>query len=475
VFGTQVRRICLACCVLAWIAIVPLGAATLSRPYTVENYDVSVRVDLANQRLYGEVSIRLHGLADTPISALELDAGGLEVGSVTEGQASQPFERDRSKLVVVLTNPLRPDEPRTVTVRYQAGPAPGLKFFPDQIYTAGDGEWMPCNDRPGERATLHMTITVPIDPKVDIKTAASGQMTATRTAEGQSITEWRLDSPAEPSWFGFALGSFTENTSDAEGVKLRVLGAGTETGADKQILEPTAAAMHYLAERTGKHYPAMTYTQVFAHGDAVRSMAGLTLLPESYAQGLAKPENLRLLASELAHQWYGVAIAVQDWSDLWLSDGVSAFLADGFLGQRLGKESYEREIQRSRQIFNQRHAEGKDRQLSGAEWTMRQEADGEIPEHKGAWFLYLANQLVGDNVFWNGLRLYTSDQWGHTASSEDLQKAFDAVNTGNRSAAKNGDGASGRKNKKSSAKNAGTPLDNLFDLWVYGIPNTTSR
>jgi aminopeptidase N len=451
-------------------------AATLARPYTVENYDVSVRADLANQRLYGEVNIRLHGLADTPISALELDAGGLEVGSVTEGQAPQPFERDRGKLVVVLTNPLRPDEPRTITVRYQAGPAPGLKFFPDQIYTAGDGEWMPCNDRPDERATLHITISVPIDPKVDIKTAASGQLTATRAAEGQSITEWRLDSPAEPSWFGFALGGFTENTSDTEAVKLRVLGAGTQTGADKQILEPTAAAMHYLAERTGKHYPGMTYTQVFAHGDAVRSMAGLTLLPESYAQGLAKqPEDLRLLASEMAHQWYGVGIAVKDWSDLWLSEGISAFLADAYLGQRFGKERYQREVQRSRQIFNQLHAEGKDRQLSGAEWTTRQEADGEIPENKGAWFLYLVTQLVGDNALWNGLRLYTSDQWGHMASSEDLQKAFDAENTGNRSAAKKGDGASGRKSKKSNAKNTGTPLDNLFDMWVYGISNTTSR
>jgi aminopeptidase N len=289
VFGTQVRRIC-----LAWCAIVPLGAAPLTRPYTVENYDVSVGADLVNQRLDGEVNIRLHGLAETPISALELDAGGLEVSSVTEGQASQPFERDHSMLVVVLMNPLRPDEQRTITVRYQAGHAPGLKFFPDQIYTSGVGEWMPCNDRPGERATIHLTITTPMDPKVDIKAAASGQLTAARTAEGQSITEWQLDSPAEPSWFGFVVGSFTENTSEAEGVKLRVMGAGT------QLLEPTAAAMRYLAERTGKQYPGVTYTQVFTHGDAVRSMARLTLLPESYVQGLAKqPEDLRLLASEM--------------------------------------------------------------------------------------------------------------------------------------------------------------------------------
>jgi aminopeptidase N len=443
-------------------------AAPLPRPYTAENYDVSIQPDLAKQRLFGEVGIRFHSLAGTAISALEFDAGSLEITSVLEGKDPQPFERDHSLLIVVLTNPIRPDESRTITVRYQAGPAPGLKFFPDQIYTSVTSDWMPCNDRPGERATLHLTIAAPPDTKV----AGSGQLTANRAGDGQNITEWQLDSPAEPSGFGFALGGFSEKTSDAasdaESVKLRVL------GADTQILEPTAAAIRYLAERTGKRYPGQAYTQVFIHGDVARSMAGgLTLLPESYAQGLGKqPDDLRLLTDELAHQWYGAGIAVKDWSDLWLSEGVSAFLADAYLDQRFGKERYEREIQHSRQIFNRLHAEGRDRPLSDTEWTTRQEADGEGPEHKGAWFLYLVNQLVGDSAFWDGLRLYTSDQWGRAAASEDLQKAFDAVNTG---AGKKGGAPARKGSRKNSANSTGTPVDNLFDMWVYGIPNTTSR
>ena len=431
----------------------PGGAAPVARPYTVENYDVSVQADLSNQNLYGEVKIRLHGLADNPISALEFEAGGLQIASVLEGQYSQSFERNHGVLFVVLTNPLREDEPRTITIRYETGPAPGLKFFPDQIYTSVTSDWMPCNDRPGERATLHLTIAAPPDMKV----AGSGQLTATRTSEGKSVTEWQLDSPAEPSWFGFALGAFTETASDAEGVKLRVLGAG------KEVLDPTAAAIHYLAERTGKHYPGSTYTQVFIHGDVSRAMAaGLTLLPESYAQGLVKkPGDLWLLTDELAHQWWRIGIATKDWSDLWLSKGVTAFLADAVLGQRVGKEAYEQEIQRSRQMYDQLRKEGKDRPLSNSDWTTRDEADGEIPEHKGAGFLYLANQLMGDSAFWNGLRLYTSDQWGKAAGSEDLQKAFGAVDT-----TKNG--ASGRGKSGKNAKNTAKPLDTLFEMWVYG-------
>jgi aminopeptidase N len=443
---------------LAWSGMIPLAAAALPRPYTAENYDVSIQPDLVKQRLNGEVRIRFHSQGDTPISALELDAGGLQVASVIEAQSPQWFERKGGMLIVVLTNPLRPDEHRTITVRYQAGPAPGLKFFPDQIYTTVTSDWMPCNDRPGERATLHLAIAAPQDTKV----AGSGQLIATRPSERQSITEWQLDSATAPSWFGFALGAFAENTSEAEGVKLRVLGAGT------QVFEPTAAAIRYLGERSGKRYPGQTYTQVFTHGDAIHSMAaGLTLLPESYAQALGKPDALWSLTSELAHQWYGVGIASKDWSDLWLSEGVSAFLADAFLGQRLGLESYERAIEHSRQIYNQFRAQGKDRWLSYTEWTTRQEADGEIPTYKGAYFLYLVHELVGDSAFWEKLRSYTNMQWGQAATSEDFQKAFAGLGRDNPGTGKKGGGAT----RKSSASS----LDNLFDLWVYGIPSGNAK
>jgi hypothetical protein len=211
---------------------------------------------------------------------------------------------------------------------------------------------------------------------------------------------------------------------------------------------------------------------VFAHGDVTRAMAGLALLPESYARGLTKqPDNFFPIAYELAQQWYGVGVATKDWSDLWLSEGISAYLADAFLGQKFGKETYEREIQKSRQIYNQLRAESKDRSLSDTDWTTRKEADGEIPEHKGAWFLYLVNEMIGETAFWNGLRLYTSDQWGQAAASEDLQKAFDAVNTGSHVADKRSGG--GGKGSKASEKNAPKTVDSLFDLWVFGVPNTT--
>ncbi len=442
---------------LVWTGILPLMAAPEPRPYTVENYDVSIHPDLVKQRLDGEVSIRFHSRVDSPISALELDAGGLEITSVAEGQTRQYYERKGSTLVVVLTNPLRPDEHRTLTVRYQAGASPGLKFFNDQAYGVVTSDWMPSSGRPDERATLHLEIHAPQNAKV----AASGHLMDTRASEGQAITEWQLDSATAPAGFGFVLGTFSESTSEAEGVKLRALGASSE------IFEPTIAAIKYFAQQTGKPYPEERYTQVFVHGDAVRAMAGgLSILPESKGKGSGKDaDSLWYLASELAQQWYGIRIGLKDWRDVWLSEGLSAFLADEFVGQRLGMAAFDKQIAHSRETYNQLRAQDKDRPLSYADWTTREDAGGEIPLHKGVWFLYLLHDLVGDSGFWTGLKFYTNAEWGQAAASEDLQNAFRTVG---------GPGRAISKKRPKTPKGAiperpETAVDKLFDTWVYGV------
>ena len=78
----------------------------------------------------------------------------------------------------------------------------------------------------------------------------------------------------------------------------------------------------------------------------------------------------------------------------------------------------------------------------------------------------LVHELAGDSAFWEELRLYTSQHWGQAAGSEDFQKAFAVISGGNPGAGKKG-AAAGKNNAKA--------LDNLFDLWVYGIPNGTVK
>ena len=457
-----ISRVLLVGACLLGSGVLPLAAVPLARPYTVESYDVTIRPNLATQRLDGQIAIRIHSRVDMAITALELDAGTLQIASVEEGPDRQWFERKGSSLFVVLTKPLYPDEHRTLTLRYQAGPSPGLKFFSDQVYGSVTTDWMPCNDRPEERATLHLTIAAPQKTIA----AASGQLTGSRAENEESITEWQLNSAVEPSWFGFAVGNFAENTSEADGVKLRVL------GGNRDILDPTAAAMRFLTERAGKGYPGANYTQVFVHGGTTHAAAGLALLPEFNPAASPNKQDLpRLITDELAQQWYGIGIAPKDWSDLWLSEGLSAFLADEFLAQRFGKESYQKQIEQSLENYKLLRAEGKDHPLSNSDWTSRQDLDQKTAVQKGVCFLYALNELVGDSAFSNAMRLYTDGHWGQMAASEDFQNAFRAVYSGDQNKPRKKQ----LRPRKGNTDPPETSLDKLFDSWVYGVPSGHSR
>jgi aminopeptidase N len=408
--------------ILGLALIGPLAAAPLPRPYTVEHYDVHLTPDFAGKRLAGEVTITLTSRIDR-LDAVELDAGDMEIVSVKEGPAARYFERKEKSLIVVLASTAYKNEHRTLTIRYTAGPAKGLVFFPDQIYTSSvTSDWMPCDDRVEDRATLRLTVDVP--PQFQV--AASGH---------RDGVDWAIDTPTSTFLFAFAAGEFAENSKKVGGVTLRVLGKA-------DVFDATAAAIRFFEERSGKPYPGDTYTQVFVHGTGELDAVGMTLLPESYAANLAQhADDLGLLADELAHQWYGIAIPAKDWSDTWLSEGVSAFMADGFLEQHYGKARYEREISNSKRIYDTVRTQGRDRPLFLPDWQTPEQAGGSLPINKGVWVLSELRRQIGDEVFWRGLRTYTAGHWGHPATSEELQAAMQSA--------------------------AGKDLTKFFQQWVY--------
>ena len=385
-----------------------LTAAPLPRPYTVEHYDVHLTPDLAAQRIAGEVTMRLRSQIDR-LDAVELDTGSLEILSVLENQRTPYFEHNGGRLIIDLATPAYKREVRSLTIRYIARAAKGLVFYPDQIYTSFfTHDWLPSNDRPDDRATLRLVI----DPPPHTKVAASGRFDG---------TAWLVESPTPPFLFAFALGDFAESTTQADGVTLRTLGQAN-------VSAPTAEVLRFFAERTGHPYPGAVYTQVFTHGKVEQEAVGLTLLPESYGETLAThPEDLWLLAHELAHQWYAVGIQCKDWSDFWLNEGLATFMADAFLEHRYGKTRYQQEIERSHALYEAQVAQGKDRPLSYTDWQTSDQVGGAIPYHKGAWFLAELRRQLTDAVFWQGLRLYTKDHWNAAVTSDDFERSVETA------------------------------------------------
>ncbi len=220
--------------------------------------------------------------------------------------------------------------------------------------------------------------------------------------------------------------------------------AAAHAAQAEQIFSTTRAAAAFFAEKSGEAYPGKSYTQVFAHGDVAQEASQFTLLSETYLAGLAEhPDDTWLLAHELAHQWWGISVTCEDWSDFWLNEGIATYMADAFLEQQYGKERYNKEIERSHQIYLDLLIKGEDRPLSYHEWTRPEQAGGRLPYHKGAWFLHLLRQQIGDDQFFRGMRQYTSGNWKTSVTSHEFELSLEQA--------------------------CGCNLQNLFNQFVYAL------
>lgn len=417
----------------------PLLAIPPSRPYDVDHYEVKIEPDFAGQRLQCQETIELHTISDG-LDRIELDAGaGITVSDIVEDFATQRFEREGDLVIVKPVKPVRIGEQRKFKIRYEARPGRGLSFFPDQVWAAYfTSSWLVLDEQAEDRATLQLAVSAPPEMKV----AASGRQVRTHRDGPRSVSEWTVTTDLPPFVFGFAVGNFAESSAQEDKTRLRFLGPPDLAKSLPAIFHETGSAFRFLVAKSGQPYLEKTYTQVLLKNGPEQEAAELTLLPEKYGQTLlSKPDDLWLLAHELAHQWYGIGIATRDWSDFWLSEGMASFLADVFLGEKFGAERYTREIEAAHQSYEKMKTEGKDRPLSFHDWNKPNEAGGRLPYDKGAWVLHLLRQQMGEDSFWRGLRVYTKENWGKQVTSRDFEKSMESVTD--------------------------TPLKQLFDTYVY--------
>ena len=381
--------------VLLWFALAQVCLA--GRPYHVEHYDVLVKPDLAAKRIDGEVTVKLRSLVEK-LDTVVFDSGDLTIEEVSEDKTALGHSEANKQLIIALKKPAAKGEIRSIRVKYHGTPTRGIRFFPDEVYTAfATSEWMVCNNDPSDLAAYSLRVIVPMGMRV----AASGLAKRETDYNGARVSDWEQAVPIPSFVFGFSAGKFTEANEKEGLITLRYLGKNHTQDQLRRIFRVTGAALRYYRSRSAVAYAQSTYTQVLAQGSIEQEAAGFTLLSDSYGeQVLKKPDDTWLIAHELAHQWWGIGVACESWTDFWLNEGMATFMANSFLETQYGKERYTAEMERSRQHYEEAKSAGKDRPLSFTGWKTPQEASGPIPYHKGAWFLHLLRQKIGEQKFW---------------------------------------------------------------------------
>jgi aminopeptidase N len=406
-----------------------------------ERADLDVRP--AEKQISGEVEIDL-ACRSPALREVDLEAADLTISGVWSGDRALPFRTEGDRLIVTLDPPARQGETRTLRVRYAGSPRKGMRFADDQVLTVfNTSSWLVSKSDPGDKATFTLRLTLP----AALDVAANGHPVSSEVlGDGRALHVWREDRPHSAYLFGFVAGRF-QTVSIPEGkIELRFLAPHLAPDDLATIFVRTGAMLRFFEAKAGVPFPSDRYTQALLPGGPAQEMADMTLMDEDYGRDvLADPREDSLMAHELSHQWWGNLLTCADWSDFWLNEGMATFMAAAWKEHAWGSDEYERAMIIARQRYGQAVAEGKDRSLVFTGWAKADDMGGPVTYSKGALVLHLLRRELGDEAFWEGLRLYTQTAAaaGGVVRTRDLQKGMEQ--------------ASGRD------------LNGFFDQWAYSI------
>ncbi|MBB5802577.1 aminopeptidase N [Saccharothrix ecbatanensis] len=304
--------------------------------YRVAHYDLDLDYKPHTGRLGGRAT--LSAVASAPLTRVVLDFDALAVSRVLVDGKPARHTHGGGKLRIRPTRPV--DGPFTMEVRYSGVARPirtrhwgelGWDQLADGALVAsqpvGASSWFPCNDLVRDKATYRISVTAPSSYVV----LANGVQVEGRT--GGSSTTWVYEQ-AEP------MATYLASVQIGQYVRVP-LGGGQDVAAPARLVRDVRhdfarqPRMMTVFEELFGPYPFRAY-QVVVTDDELEvpvEAQGMSVFGANHVDGRRGHE--RLVAHELAHQWFGNSVGLADWRDIWLNEGFACY-AEWLWSERSG-------------------------------------------------------------------------------------------------------------------------------------------
>ena len=419
---------------------------------------LDVKFDYAKSYMYGKewLTLKPHFY---PTDSLTLDAKGMDIKEVSmmKGTAKSKlkYTYDKNFLYITLDKTYAGGEKYTIYIDYTSKPdeveskgsaaitdAKGLYFInprgeekdkPTQIWTQGETEansvWMPTIDKPNQKTTEEITMTVP----AKYVTLSNGLLISQKkNADGTRTDYWKMDLPHSPYLFFMGVGDFSIIKDSYKGKEVSYYVEKEYAPYARGIFGNTPEMIKFYSDKLGVEFPWAKYAQIVGRDYVSGAMENTTatLHQESaYQNGRELLDGNSwedVIAHELFHQWFGDYVTTESWSNITVNESMADYSETLWNEYKYGKDKGDQHIQQNRLDYMRNPADAQ-KDLVRFYYADKEDVFDQVSYPKGGSVLHMLRNYVGDDAFFKSLNLYLTTNKFKNGESHQMRLAFEEV------------------------------------------------
>ncbi len=387
-------------------------------PYRFENTVVRVRVDPSRCTVFGDETAIVQTKA-AGLRALPFYSGDIHYRYISVNGRVAQFSQDPARETVAVTVPAGVGNRFSVRFVYSARPQRGLFCMqPDrgyprltpEVWTQGETNdnryWFPTWDEPNEKTPSELVITVPRGWSA----IGNGYLRSHTTAASTETWDWNSPHPKSTYLIAFAAGPFAKLHTQSRHLAVDAFVRPSLASDSVSCFGNTAQMVDYFGDLLGVPLPWEKYDQIaverFTYGGMENASA--TILADQYLH----PANTdvekscdAVVSHELAEQWFGDDVTMNDWANCWLGEGFATYLEQLWDQKRFGTVDFEYDRYLGQQRYYAEDA-AYHRPIVDNEYHIPLDLFDSSSHERAAAVLHGLRAMLGDRTFFRILHTY---------------------------------------------------------------------
>lgn len=421
---------------------------------------LAVSFNFDNQTLNGEEWLTASPFF-YPTDSLILDAKSMIIHQVSlenkKGKSQKlAYKYEKDFLKIKLDKTYKKGEAYTIYIRYTAQPelisnkgsaaindTKGLYFInpkgelanvPTQVWTQGETEyssaWFPTIDKPNQKTTQEIFITVP----EQFVTLSNGVLKSSSKNKNQRTDHWVMSQKHAPYLFFMGVGDFAvvKDTPWRKKVPIDYYVEKQYEAVAKKIFGHTAEMIEFFSKRFDYDFPWEKYAQMVVRDFVSGAMENTTAVSHSdqahQNSEMLADENQweNVIAHEIAHHWFGNLVTTESWANLSVNEAFANYSEYLWIEHKYGKDTAEHHL--ANDIAQYHHNEDDFlKKVVRFGYDDKEDMFDLVSYNKGGAILHMLRDYLGDDAFFAGISDYLKTNAFGTGEVHQLRLSLEKV------------------------------------------------